>query len=612
MIEPTKRSDLWQPLAIAGLSLLLLSGCFRAPFISYDDDLHIRIGLRTFGRESIWSLILRPHGFTYMPVTYFSYILDYQIFHGWMVPLFNGWAAGVRLMTWFYHACASLILWRLLLLIGIGRLEACFVALIFAIHPTACETVCWASERKNALAALFGFASLLAYIKYEGRAFRMPLTVLLYTLANMGKPSALGILPVIALIDLFGGRAGLLGQAPLQFRPNRSWVDIFERMVPLAAVSVFIIYMNIAGEAYFLVKPPGGTVVTAAMTDFDLLSRYSFNLLLPVGLSAAYYVDPILGPGDPRLWICGAALTALVAVTVWLAGNRRLALFGWLWFIGALGPSLNIIAISYPMQDRYIYLSLPGFFLAFSEALTGLAARMLSLNVKTFRTIAAAYVVFLCLLSIARSAVYEDAVYLFGDATVKQPLSGFAHYGLSSSYTRAWQILADTPGSDPQTIKELKSRADSERRMFLENCPDAERQVAYLPSVLEAGESAALDGDVATAERYFMQCANPAPHFMSIKHLRAAACRGLAQLLLQQTGRESEAYDFAQRAMELNAADLSRLVRAGAALAWAKTLGDVEQARKLKSQAREDLHSIPRESEIFARAQALKQKNFKE
>ena len=41
----------------------------------------------------------------------------------------------------------------LMLLLGFRRIEALFIALFFAAHPMACETVAWVSERKNALAA---------------------------------------------------------------------------------------------------------------------------------------------------------------------------------------------------------------------------------------------------------------------------------------------------------------------------------------------------------------------------------------------------------------------------------------------------------------------------
>ena len=48
----------------------------------------------------------------------------------------------------------------------------------------------------------------------------------------------------------------------------------------------------------------------------------------------------------------------------WQAGRRPWLITGWLWFIGAAGPNCNLIASAFPMQDRFIYLSLPGILLA--------------------------------------------------------------------------------------------------------------------------------------------------------------------------------------------------------------------------------------------------------
>ena len=72
------------------------------------------------------------------------------------------------------HATSAILLWLIL-----RRLEipGAFVAsAIFAIHPIQVESVAWITERKNVLAGVFFFASLLNYLKSESIGDPAPAT----------------------------------------------------------------------------------------------------------------------------------------------------------------------------------------------------------------------------------------------------------------------------------------------------------------------------------------------------------------------------------------------------------------------------------------------------
>ena len=142
------RGEIPCALLIAFASLTLIAKCWNANFLSYDDLVHIHDVPQIFGNGSVWDLFKVPDD-TYRPITFLSYRLDYLLFGEWMQARWDTWAPGIRIMNWVYHAAASIVLWRLLLEIGLGRGGALFVALVFAVHPTACESVCWVSERKN-------------------------------------------------------------------------------------------------------------------------------------------------------------------------------------------------------------------------------------------------------------------------------------------------------------------------------------------------------------------------------------------------------------------------------------------------------------------------------
>ena len=604
--------DFWAGVLIAVSPLLLLVNCWNAPFLPYDDVWHIFDWFgsshpsRTWlGEITLGRLFLLPQPDLYIPLTLLSYRLDSLLFP-WMYERLGTWAPGVRLMTCVYHAGAALLVWRIVGLLGLSRGKALFVALAFAIHPTACETVCWAAERKNALAGLFGFASIWAFLRFDGRKRQMPLAALFYLLALWSKPSALGILPVLLLADLWlcAGARGLGSgdRANEQLCFCRYFTRCFWRFLPFILLSGGAVIMNTVGAAEKLVPPPGGTAFTAILTDAEVLSRYLYGIFVPVGLSIAYFVAPITSPLEPRFLGYAAVLATICVVTVWLARNRRLALFGWLWFVLALGPSLNLISIPSAMQDRYIYLGLPGILLVSAESLSGLVQRA-RLDSRLPLAAAVPFVAALALLALARGEVFGNMYLLFADGVRKQPLSATAHHGLSV----AWAQICDAAkkqkgGAD---MDEARHRCGRELQYIIDHCPDATRRRDYVNTAYEAGEYALILKDPGAAERYFLLVLNPPPWFSVPKNKAIQALARLAEIKLA-SGDPKEAYSFACQAVDRSAVDGEALLaHSAAALALADATRDLWKAQELRRQAENDLAFVPQSSPQYRKAQEL-------
>src|SRR5262249_23304118 len=158
-------------------------------------------------------------------------------FAGWMPGVLQSWAPGVRLMNAVYHAAAALVLWRLLLCIGLGRGGALVAAAAFAVHPLAAESVCWISERKNVLAALFGLTAVFCFVRLRP-ALGVPLAFVAFTLAVFSKVVAIGFGPMLLIFGLCGGYPGLRGEAPVLWRDERAWIRLSLVLAPFAAVAV--------------------------------------------------------------------------------------------------------------------------------------------------------------------------------------------------------------------------------------------------------------------------------------------------------------------------------------------------------------------------------------
>jgi len=603
-------------LLIAGIGFILILPCFGTGFLTYDDTVHVKTAPQADNAD-LGAILTPAANSTYFPVTLLSYSLDELLFKGWMPGVLGSWAPGVRLMNAVYHAAAALVLWRVLLLLNLSQLQSLFIATVFAGHPLACETVCWISERKNALAALFGFAAIWAWLRLGAKSrsgtqaalFRLASTAGFYTLALLSKPSALGLLPVLIVLDLFDAPNGLEAGTPTRWKPSPSWLGVIVRSIPLAVVSLIVIQVNLAGHERTLVSPPGGSMFTAALTDLEILARYLYNLVLPVALSAAYYVAPVTSLADARVWGFGALLAVLVWLSLRLSARPRMAALGWLWFFGALGPSLNFIALTNLMQDRYLYLSTPGFFIVVAEVAAGLARKWQTGISAPLRIAAPSYIALLAALGLVRGGVWESEFQIFNDAVEKQPQSSFAQNGLGTGYAQAWHMVSKRGGSHPKNEEQASlfhKKWIEHWRLSIE-APDADRNLFYSMMCNRVAEEELAIGHEREAEHFWSLGAYPPANRPDEPDARSKCLARLSGLRLAE-GKIDEATTKANEAIAANPRDSSLLARANASLALAKqkrSAGDEDAALRLIDSARRDLQAITQVSKFYADARKL-------
>ena len=607
-------------LCSGGISLL--AGCWDAGFLSYDDSVHISANKTVLNGS--FSELLTSHDPAYFPMTLLSYRLDLLLFSGWLPQVVGSWAPGVRFMTCVYHILAAIILWRIMLRLGLSRLYAFIVAMAFVSHPLACETVCWISERKNALAALFGFGAIYSSLRFEGRIWRTPVIITMYLFAVLSKAGGLGIFPVLVLVELFGGQSGLRGERGTNWRPSHAWIDSLKLIVPLIIISVIFIVVNVNLHGQMLVSPPGGSIFTALLTDFEIVSRYLFNIAAPIRLSAVYFIMPVLSVFDPRVWLYGPLLALLVGGSILfvqqnsiegvnpvgpLAGSgRRLVIFGWLWFFGALLPNLNFVAFTYWMQDRYVYLSTPGILLVAVQVVAELQRRYASRATRCLRLGVPVYLAALVALAVIRSTAWQTTYTLFTDAVEAQPLASYAHHELGRAYFQAWNAQKLNPKADPVITGQFHSEWLRHWRIEVEDCPDRWRfGMAYEAALVLAEKSIACD-DLQNAERYARVAAYPPRDAFKWDTMRASGHNNLSVIRLMQK-RYDEALLEADAAVQSSDEPSFRLARALTATEIVRELsqkqGTAEDVARLGLQVRRDLESIPPGSDKYLQAQTL-------
>ncbi|MCS5648989.1 MAG: glycosyltransferase family 39 protein, partial [Dehalococcoidia bacterium] len=178
-------------------------------FLNFDDNKYITDNWNVqagFTRESIHWAFTKSHYGDWQPITWLSYILDYQLYG--LNP------KGYHLTSLFFHIANSLILFMVLLRMTGALWQCSFVAALFAFHPLNVESVAWAAERKNVLSTLFWLLTMWAYIRYAEKPNikRYGSMILFFILGLMSKPMLITLPFVLLLMDYWPLRRFKLGQ----------------------------------------------------------------------------------------------------------------------------------------------------------------------------------------------------------------------------------------------------------------------------------------------------------------------------------------------------------------------------------------------------------------
>ena len=401
-------------------------------FVNYDDmdyisqNPHIQKGL-SFG-SIIWAFTT-GYFCNWHPVTWLSYLLDFQIF--------RLWAGGYHLVNLFFHILNALLLFSVFRKMTGRTWQSGFVAALFALHPLHVESVAWISERKDVLSAFFWILTIHAYVHYARRPLWSNYVWVMgfFILGLMSKPMVVTLPFVLLLLDFWPmGRMNLdAPESELKLKVTR----LIQEKIPLfllAAASAVIT---------FLAQKQGG-----AVQSFDRLPlaerlanilityiRYITNAIYPVNLSAFYpYPDTI---SWWKVVSAGVMLAILTGLAIWRMRQNPYLIVGWLWFIGTLVPVIGLIQVGgQSMADRYMYLPIIGLFIIAAWGLPDLLA--LSRHQRTILGMLAMTVISIAsFITWTQIGCWRDSVTLFSHAIAILPDNTLAQYNLGEALSRA-------------------------------------------------------------------------------------------------------------------------------------------------------------------------------
>ena len=483
-------------------------------FIALDDDIYVTDNPGLVGglsAENIaWAFSTLYAGFWH-PVTWLSYLLDYE--------LFGLDATGYHASNVLLHLLTSVFLFLVLREMTGAHGRSLLVALLFAVHPLRVESVAWISERKDLLSGLFMVLTLLAYSRFASTRSResYALALLAFALGLMSKPMLVTVPFVLLLLDGWP-----LRRAELSGDWRSCWGLVVEKL-PFFALSagssaLTLIAQSRAGAISSLEAMDLPTRVTSGLVSYSSYLNKSF---LPVDLAVVY--PHTFGMPPTGAWLLALVLLGTITgVALWQARERPALIVGWLWFAGMLFPVSGIVQFgTHAMADRNTYLPSIGLFLALVFGAADLLPRRIP--ERLWAGASALLVVALCVLSSRQADRWADSVRLFERTLAVTSENYLIHNNLCvvllergrhqegieqcrravtirPGYAEAWANLGLGLHSDGQTVEAIHSYEAS-----LSLSPDRSWVHSNLGSALLAR------GEQAAALRHFLRAVDLDP-----------------------------------------------------------------------------------------------------
>lgn len=475
----------WIPLALFALAFLLYARTGGFGFVEYDDPAYVRDNphlAQGLTAESVtWAFTSTDYQYNWHPLTWLSHALDVQ--------LFAGRPGAMHLVNAGLHALNAALCFVALLALTRARAASALAAALFALHPLRVESVAWISERKDLLAGLFFFLTLVAYARHARAPSprRLGAVTLALTAGLLAKPT-LVTLPALLLV-LDGWPLGRIGREPWRRLVGEKLI----LLVPCVLACALTLSAQSAGGALSSAIDLPARLANAPLAYLTYLRQ----ALWPVELAVFYPHPALLEEGASRRVPALAAAAALVTLLVLAWRLRRRAPAGWTglaWFLGVLVPMLGLVQVGgMAHADRYAYLSLLGPELALATGVVALARRRPALA----RPLTVAAFVLLAALG-ARTwnqlGVWRDTRALFTHALAVTERNWLAHLMLGQALGNAGDndaalaefeaARAALPGFFEAELNAGKARYA--RREFTEARAAFERALATRPTSGEA------------------------------------------------------------------------------------------------------------------------------
>lgn len=285
---------------------------------------------------------------SFRPVVTITYMFDHLV---WGKRPF-----GYHLSNLILHVLAALLFHSFLSRFFKMPESRLFATLLFALHPAVCEAVNSVSNREDLLAGVFVLATLLMIFPESRRlsAWRIAAAATFSLLAYLSKESAAPLVLIIFLIPYIRlqNDSATSGKTPPAFPASQ-----------LAAFAIFLAlrFFIMVPETKIVTKVLGGSAPSAMAHGGYLFLKAWRALLAPHPLNADYVFWHIRGALTIQS-LAGIAFMFIYCALIYYLWKKgaRIFLFSLLWILLFFLPVSNIIPLTNPFAERYLYLPLMG------------------------------------------------------------------------------------------------------------------------------------------------------------------------------------------------------------------------------------------------------------
>lgn len=348
-----------------------------------------------------------PGLFFYRPLLTVSFMFDSAIAGGkpWVFHLSN----------LLFHLAAVWLAFGLFMKLKYSRTGSFAAALLLAVHPALASVVSWVPGRNDSMLAVWILAAFLFHLKYfeTNKNRYLAAQGICFAGALFTKETAL-VFPAAALGALFL----LTDKEIVTFRKIGLSV-----LVWLIAVLFWHLARSSAMAGYgpvtlFFLSPRD-----ALVTLISVFGRIG----LPFDLTLVQDIKDI----NLAYGLISLAAFA-IATVIWGIKNKRIFIFGWIWFSLFLLPGLLLAGDSNAFLDHRLYLPLVGLMIL----LLDLKILDISAWGRTAKLAGFLLIILLGSFSFVYSRSFRDDIRCWTRAVKKSPNSAVAHNALGLAYSQ--------------------------------------------------------------------------------------------------------------------------------------------------------------------------------
>lgn len=410
---------------------ILIAGALIATFISFSpclkngycnwDDYHLitaNHSIKDLSWKNIKEFFTTGYIGTYIPLTVFSFALEYKFFK--LNPFVT------HAINLILHLLNVILVFWFIYLLSNNLMLSFFVSLLFGIHPLHVESVAWATERKDVLYTFFYLGSLIFYLDYRRhqRNFYYILSIIFFLFSVFSKPMAVTLPVILVLVDIY--------------YENKFSINQLFPKVPYFLFALFFGIINIhfqgSGEVPFV-----NYLKHLFIFCYNLLF-YFYKLILPVNLSAFYPYPENFPKSMPIIFIIAPFFVAVIIYLIIKTKKVSSEIaFGILFFIITILPVSQIIPLIAPAiaADRYVYVPSIGFFYSAGVLINWLyhsRFKKFSVQQAVFITLLIGIFIIFGIISFNRCMVWKDSITLWTDVLKKFPENGIAYNNRGNAY----------------------------------------------------------------------------------------------------------------------------------------------------------------------------------